>query len=131
MKYIKKVYPVEAIQWTGDNFSKILEFMGDNHPILNARNELIMHWYGGETCVAIGDYLIQGEKSVYPCDKESFESNYEVYDVDKYKHETKCLHCGNEFKVIPDLYYDSVREQYMYAARCPQCKKRVEWRVMN
>lgn len=67
-RYIKKAPIVEAVQWTGNNLSKIQEFIGCN----------ILIPEGAEYALPIGDYIIKfpnGE--IHTCSADFFKLTYE------------------------------------------------------
>lgn len=130
MKYVKKKIPIEAILWNGTNFDQIANFMGDNHPIINSQNELIISTLEGDMRAPVGAYIIKGVKGeFYPCDGEIFEETYEPYKDENYIHNVKCNYCEEKFQTQPELFYDSIHNIYKYTTVCPRCKKRIEWGV--
>ena len=48
MWYVKRPIPVQAFQWTGENFDEIREFMDGTHVIKTAHNELIIPTLEGD-----------------------------------------------------------------------------------
>ena len=127
MKYIKRPIPIIAIQWTGYNFDQIANFMSDNHPILNAQNEIIVSTLEGEMRVPIGSYIICDVtgKDFYPCQKDVFEKSYIPLHEDR-DFTFYCSSCNMFFnKKNPDVYYDSLKEEYKYWTFCPKCNRRV------
>lgn len=80
MLYIKKPIPVEAIQWTGENFEEIKEFMRDVHIFMTTREELVIPTLEGDMKALPGSYIIKGVKGeYYPCRRDIFEETYELY----------------------------------------------------
>ena len=78
--YIKKPIPVAAVQWTGNNFKEILEFMeGCGHcPIVKMNNDLIISTLEGEMSCPIDSYVLRGPAGeFYPCRRDIFEETYE------------------------------------------------------
>ena len=131
MKYIKKPIPIEAIQWLGTNFDQITNFMGDNHPIINNKNELVISTLEGEMCAPVGSYVICGVSGhdYYPCDKSLFEQSYTPIRETKWHH-IKCNKCERFFSTdTPHLFYDNIKEEYKYWTICPHCKHKVEWEI--
>lgn len=78
MYYIKKPIPVEAIQWTGDNFDEIHNFIRNKPVVITTFNELIISTLEGEMKAPIGSWIIRGPLGeYYPCRKDVFEITYE------------------------------------------------------
>lgn len=75
MKYIKKPEIIEAVQWTGNNYEEIRNFIGII--LKNRDGNLHIKTPEGELHVSIGDYII---KSVYgefyPCKPDIFDKIY-------------------------------------------------------
>ena len=80
-QYRKKPVVIEAIQWTGDNYSEVYEF-------LEWEDEGEMgEWFNIETkegtmTAFIGDWIIKepfptGDRDFYPCKPDVFEKTYE------------------------------------------------------
>ena len=92
MKYIHKPTEVEAIQYTGENFNNILEFIKSNEGEIwyqtmsgYGKNDVmkihIRNFILNERLdVEIGDYIIKGEKKgdFWVCTPDVFEKSYEV-----------------------------------------------------
>lgn len=88
-KYIKKPIIIEAIQFTGINFTECKDFIGDNGtfeiedsawkagiapPVVN----IVIHTLEGNMRVNRGDYIIKGiDGEFYPCKPDIFEKTYE------------------------------------------------------
>ena len=78
MRYVKKPIPVEAIQWTGDNFNDIYNFVTSKPVVITTFNELIISTLEGEMKAPIGSWIIRGPKGeYYPCRGDIFEETYE------------------------------------------------------
>lgn len=78
MWYIKKPISIEAIQWTGNNYEEIKEFMGNTPSYVNSSNELIIPTLEGNMHAIEGSYIIRGiQGEYYPCRKDIFEEIYE------------------------------------------------------
>ena len=74
-KYRKKPVVVDAIQWTGDNISEIMKWVGDNAYF---RDTLYIKTLEGVHRASVGDYIIKGIKGeFYPCKPDIFEKTYE------------------------------------------------------
>lgn len=89
-KYRKKPVVVEAIQWTGRNYTKTLDpFLGNNWGRADVKEvawehedaEEVVVWNGLEKIwipCPVGHWIIRGIKGeFYPCDPEAFEQSYE------------------------------------------------------
>ena len=78
MQYIKKPIPVEAIQWTGDNFQEVREFMNDAHVVITMYDDLIIPTLEGDMKAPKDSWIIRGAMGeYYPCRREVFEETYE------------------------------------------------------
>ena len=85
-KYRKKPVIIEAIQFTGDNWQEIQEWMhrsgfhGFNAEVDTEGNIVaaIIKTLEGEMIASIGDYIVKGIKGeFYPCKPDIFEETYE------------------------------------------------------
>ena len=93
--YVRKrqTVVVQAMQWTGDNFDRIVAWMGGNNvrlvnpdypgksggDVLEVYNWIDPRPGGMWIPVAKGDWIIRGVKGeYYPCDNEVFVETYEV-----------------------------------------------------
>ena len=78
MWYVKKPIPVQALQWTGDNFEEIHNFITNYPVVITSNNELIVSTLEGDMRAPIGSYIIQGvEGEFYPCRGPIFEKTYQ------------------------------------------------------
>ena len=80
-KYVKKLIPIEAVQYTGYNFDELQEFAGDDVYIQDGY--VFVHTIEGDMKMVnkIGDYLIKGVRGeFYFCEKGIFEESYEEYE---------------------------------------------------
>ncbi|HEP1371418.1 TPA: hypothetical protein VB420_000022 [Streptococcus pyogenes] len=76
MKYHKKPVVVEAIQFTGTNYEKIKEFIGQN--TLCSTLSIVIPTLEGDMVAQKGDYIIKGiAGEFYPCKPDVFEQTYE------------------------------------------------------
>lgn len=76
-KFRKKPVVIEAIQWTGENLSEILNFVGPtaNHGDVTG---LTIRTLEGDHHASEGDFIIKGvQGEFYPCKPEIFEATYE------------------------------------------------------
>ena len=78
MWFIKKPIPVEAMQWTGDNFLEIREFVTNYPVVVTANDEVIISTLKGEMRAPVGSWIIrEAENEFYFCRCEIFEEIYE------------------------------------------------------
>lgn len=82
MKYRKKPVEIEAVQYTGDNFKEVCEFVGK---ILNMtdseQNYIIIETLEGDMTASVGDFIIKGvHGEFYPCKPDIFEKTYELVE---------------------------------------------------
>jgi len=88
-KYKKKPAVIEALQWTGDNYKDMYDFLVDinNHYFriidngdgtLIQTNELYIKTLEGDHKTIVGDYIIKGVRGeFYPCKEYIFNETYE------------------------------------------------------
>lgn len=85
-KYRKKPVVVEALEYTGDNFHALREFLADAKWHWNCTTdkddrtiqEVHISTLEGEMTAMPGDYIIKGVKGeFYPCKPDIFEQTYE------------------------------------------------------
>lgn len=85
--YRKRPVIVEAIQWTGDNYAEIVDFLGDDHfggamqgP---GFNEIFVITLEGSIRASLNDWIIRGTKGEhYPCKPDIFAEVYEPADAE-------------------------------------------------
>ena len=76
-KYRKKPVVIDAIQFTGDNFSEIESFCPKARNV-GIRNMVIPTLEGDMTALS-DDWIIKGVKGeFYPCRPDIFEQTYEL-----------------------------------------------------
>lgn len=79
-RYVKKPLPIEAIQWTGDNFSDVAAFLDSTPPQLE-NGDILIYTLEGVMHAPISSYIIRGiAGEYYPCIKSVFERSYERID---------------------------------------------------
>ena len=87
-KYRKKPVEIEAIQFTGDNFMEIKEWMGksgsdrDLIPILDDETKEVrgvtISTLEGDMIANVGDFIIKGvHNEFYPCKPDIFKKTYD------------------------------------------------------
>ncbi len=79
MRYRKRPIEIEAIQWTGENFGQVEQFMGVRSSFVRGDfNGLRLHTLEGVMLAMPGDWIIRGVAGeLYPCKPEIFEQTYE------------------------------------------------------
>lgn len=76
MKYRKKPVVIDAIQWNGENFQEISEFVGEH--LIETEKSIQIKTLEGNHILSVGDYIIKGIKGeFYPCKPDIFEKTYE------------------------------------------------------
>ncbi len=78
-RFCKKPIVIEAIQWTGDNFSEVAA-LGDTimGPYGREFPHLEIPTLEGRMVANLGDWIIKGVKGeVYPCKPDIFDASYE------------------------------------------------------
>lgn len=79
MKYRKKPVVIEAIQWVGDNFIEIDQFITSYHETYPQAGKVVIATLEGDMVASMGDWIIQGVNGeFYPCKPDIFEKTYEV-----------------------------------------------------
>lgn len=84
MKFQKKPIVIEAIQWTGDNISAVMNFMSPASPtymngFTDADQLVGIETLEGLMVAKTGDWIIRGIKGeLYPCKPDIFEATYEA-----------------------------------------------------
>lgn len=77
-KFVKKSIPIEAIQFTGNNFKELYDFAGND--IYFQDGYIYIHTLEGDMRMKnkIGDWLVKGIRGeFYSCEKSIFEETYE------------------------------------------------------
>ena len=81
-KYIKKPVVIEAIQYTGDNYKEICDFVGKKlrKPLIQYEpHEIIIETLEGNHIAKVNDYIIRGiHGEYYPCKPDIFDKTYEI-----------------------------------------------------
>lgn len=74
--YRKKPVVIQALQWTGDNATELVDFCGKCFLIKG--KELKIATLEGTMSASIGDYVIKGvEGEFYACKEDIFKKTYE------------------------------------------------------
>ena len=77
--FIKKPVEIQAVQWTGDNYDEICDFIGYFPTFLygSLRPCIIIKTLEGDHHALVGDWIIRGVKGeFYPCKPDIFEQTY-------------------------------------------------------
>ena len=75
-QYTKKPVQIEAVQWTGNNYGEVEEFVGMNCEVLCGY--LLINTLEGTHMANEGDYIIKGiNGKFYPCKPDIFEQTYD------------------------------------------------------
>jgi hypothetical protein len=86
MRFRKKPVEIEAVQFTGSNADKLMEFTQEGpHVRIRTTNEnadgtceLYIETLEGNMLAQAGDWIIKGVKGeFYPCKPDIFEATYE------------------------------------------------------
>lgn len=76
--YCKKPIPVEARQYTGDNFLECQDW-SENAIAMDDYSNIFVVSLEGPMFFNEGDYIIRGVRGeFYPCQKDIFEETYEI-----------------------------------------------------
>lgn len=76
--YRKKPIPIEARQYTGDNFIELQNWSEDNVAMDDDSNNVFVATLEGLMFFDEGDYVIKGvHGEFYPCKSDIFEETYE------------------------------------------------------
>lgn len=76
-RYQKAPVVIEAIQFTGDNFVAIDEFITEPHETFPKEGKINIPTLEGVMQASIGDYIIKGiNGEFYPCKPDIFEKSY-------------------------------------------------------
>ena len=78
MKYRKIPVEIEAIQWNGENFVEIDDFITVYHETYPKDGYIIIPTLEGKMKANLYDYIIKGVNGeFYPCKPDIFEKTYE------------------------------------------------------
>lgn len=77
--YRKKPIPIEACQYTGDNFIELQNWSGGTVAMDDYSDNAFVATLEGPMRFDEGDYVIKGVRGeFYPCQKDIFEETYEI-----------------------------------------------------
>lgn len=79
MKFRKKPVVVDAVQWTGNNLTEIIKFIGASQVSSSfLEGDLTIPTLEGEMRASVCDWIIKGVNGeYYPCKPDIFEKTYE------------------------------------------------------
>ena len=77
--FVKKPVKVKAVQWTGNNYDELADFIGHVRSVHHLNDEyVIIDIPEGDCCLRNGDWIIRGiNGKFYPCKSGIFEKTYE------------------------------------------------------
>jgi hypothetical protein len=75
--YQTKIRTTEAVRWNGQPLLELPIWAQDPHLLQQSGSALYAYSKNGPVRVNRGDWLIQGDKEIYPCTDETFQRNYE------------------------------------------------------
>lgn len=80
LKFRKKPVVIEAVQWLGDNFVEVDEFLGTHpHMTYPRAGRICINTPDGPRVALIGDWIIRGVSGeYYPCKPDIFEKTYDL-----------------------------------------------------
>lgn len=81
--FIKKPVAIQAVQYTGHNYTEIRDFVGEDNIAFEDGADVLIHTLEGRMHVSIGDWIIRGVAGeFYPCKPDIFSQTYrEVYSL--------------------------------------------------
>lgn len=77
--FVKKPVKVQAVQWTGDNYEELADFIGHVRSVYHLNDEyVIIETLEGCCCLRNGDWIIcEVNGEIYLCESDIFEKTYE------------------------------------------------------
>ena len=80
-KYRKLPVVIEAVQWTGENWRELGDFIECIHALLPDKGEIDISTLEGIITASKGDYIIKGiSGEFYPCKPDIFAKTYEAVE---------------------------------------------------
>lgn len=110
-KYRKKPVVIDAIQWTGNNETKVAEFTKNSNRYIEFEGDICrIQTLEGLMTASKGDYIIKGVKGeFYPCKPDIFEETYEdANTADKMQHVKKAIEILTLGRTFYDGYFDNI-----------------------
>lgn len=76
--FVKKPVKVQAVQWTGDNYEELADFVGHIRFTYSLdKDSVIIETLEGDHYARKGDWIIRGiNGEFYPCKPDIFEKTY-------------------------------------------------------
>lgn len=76
--FVKKPVKVQAVQWTGDNYEELVDFVGHIRFTYSLdKDSVIIVTLEGDHYARKGDWIIRGVNGeFYPCKPDIFEKTY-------------------------------------------------------
>lgn len=107
-KYTKKPVTIEAIQWSGDNFVAVDNFITVEHETYPSHGIVKIPTLEGTLSASVNDFIIKGVKGeFYPCKPDIFLSTYTPVKMEENNADT--FKVGDTF-VIELPTYDGSEE---------------------
>lgn len=79
--FVKKPVEIQAVQWTGNNYDEVCNFVGLaalDYFWKFEKPRLVIRTLEGDHYASINDWIIRGVKGeFYPCKPDIFEQTYE------------------------------------------------------
>ena len=81
-RFRKKPVVIEAVQWDGNNYAELRDFIGDSlDEAWSTGGYCFINTPGGRMNAYVGDWIIRGVAGeFYPCKQDIFEATYEPVD---------------------------------------------------
>ena len=81
LKFRKKPVVIEAVEWKGDNFIEVDNFITIPHETFPSQGIVKIPTLEGITVASMGDYIIKGVNGeFYPCKPDIFEKTHEIVE---------------------------------------------------
>ena len=81
MKFRKKPVVIDAVEWKGDNFIEVDNFITIPHETFPSQGIVKIPTLEGILVARIGDYIIKDvNEDFYPCKPDIFEKTYEIVE---------------------------------------------------
>lgn len=82
IEWRKKPVVVQAVQYTGENFSEIQDFVGVSKLVQISEGLYSIRTLDGNMQICLDDFIIKGVKGeLYPCKPDIFYATYERHLV--------------------------------------------------
>ena len=81
LKFRKKPVVIDAVEWKGDNFIEVDNFITIPHETFPSQGIVKIPTLEGIMEAGMGDYIIKGVNGeFYPCKPDIFEKTYEIVE---------------------------------------------------